>query len=94
MCSLTIIPILLLSFFKDPITTGKQEAIKNLGSNQNIVIQRPDRDGGLLNLISRDYDDKLQVTISKPSMFSMCDKNQAENVRMKISRTREPSKMS
>ena len=60
-------------------------ALKTLRANDNIVLQRPDKGGGVVIMNKTDYEDKLLNLISDPTKFtSNCTAKQSESIKSKI----------
>jgi len=68
----------------DPLTKEEKQAAKNLKNNANIIIQRPDKGGGVVIMNRADYVAKLHTLISDQNKFRPCDKKQSEIVKSKL----------
>jgi len=78
----------------DPLTRQEKEAAKNLKINDNIVIQRPDKGGGVVIMNKTDYTSKLKTLINDPTKFIKCNKKQSANVKTELNRISETFKKS
>ena len=74
---------------KDNLSKEEHVALKKLKSNNEIVVQRPDKGAGVVILDKKDYDNKLLELISDPSKFATCDSKRTETVKKKINNIAE-----
>lgn len=69
---------------KEVLTKEEKNAIKTLKGNIQIVIQRPDKGGGVVVLNRDAYEEKLTNIISDQSKFMECAPSQTEKVKKEI----------
>ena len=62
----------------------EKRAIKSLINNKEIVIQRPDKGGGVEILDRQYYPDRLLNLISDSDKFSTCSSDQSDNLKKEI----------
>ena len=66
------------------LTQDEKRAIKSLKNNKEIVIQRPDKGGGVVILDRQYYHDRLLNLISDPDKFSTSSLDQSDNLKKEI----------
>ena len=66
------------------LSQEEHAACRSLRSNSNIVIQRPDKGGGVVVMSKSSYQSKLAMIISDANKFQPCDTKQSENIKKKI----------
>ena len=66
------------------LSEGELNAIKSLQNTSTIVIQRPDKGGGVVVLNKTDYINKLNDLIGDIRKFKECAKDQSQIVKGKI----------
>ena len=71
---------------KDSITKEERAALKNLRNNKEIVIQRPDKGGGVVVMDSEYYNSKLGEIVSDVTKFETCPQNQTKITKKAINR--------
>ena len=76
------------------LTQDEKRAIKSLSNNKEIVVQRPDKGGGVVILDRQYYHDRLLNLISDPDKFSACSSDQSDNLKKEINIIAEQSKNS
>ena len=71
---------------RDNLTQAQHRALKSLQRNEDIVVKRPDKGGGVVIMDRHDYNSKLENLISDPSKFANCNANQSEKIKSKINK--------
>jgi hypothetical protein len=66
------------------LTREERNAIKTLRDDKCIIIQRPDKGGGVVIMDKEKYDSKLSAIISDPEKFVECASSQTEKVKKEI----------
>ena len=69
---------------KEVLSRPEKEAITSLRRNDDIVIKRPDKGGGVVVMDRSVYDSKLTELISDHSKFTECSPNQSDVVKKSI----------
>ena len=69
---------------KENITSDQFNVIKGLRNNQEIVIQRPDKGGGVVVMDAEVYRSKLESLISDPAKFQKCAESQIPSIKREI----------
>ena len=68
------------------MTPEQYSVLKGLRNNQEIVIQRPDKGGGVVVMDAESYATKLQSLISDPEKFQKCSNAQISSVKTEINK--------
>ena len=76
----------------DNLTSEERQAIKSLRENPDIVIQRPDKGGGVVVMNRSDYNDKLKTLISDSNKFEEIAVDQNKIIKKKINDIVKPYK--
>ena len=69
---------------KQNLSPDESRALKSLRNNGDIVLQRPDKGGGVVIMNKTDYVDKLRTLISDPTKFAHSNAGQSETVKTKV----------
>ena len=69
---------------KDVLSHSEKQAITTLRRNNEIIIQRPDKGGGVVVMDRSAYEEKLSSLISDPSKFIECASNHSDGVKKSI----------
>ena len=69
---------------RDPLTNDEKDALKSLKNNKEIVIQRPDKGGGVVIMNDNKYRTLLNNIVNDPTKFEKCNKNQTEKLKKEI----------
>ena len=70
----------------DPLTREQKSALRKLRLNDSIVVQRPDKGGGVAVMNKLDYNNKLLDLVNYVSKFKLCDCKQSDRVKVKINK--------
>ena len=70
----------------DPLTREEKSALRNLQLNDSIIVQRPDKRGGVVIMNKLDYNNKLLDLVNDVSKFKLCDSKQSDRVKVKINK--------
>ena len=70
----------------NPLPRGQEQALRLLRRNEAIVIQLPDKGGGVVVMNVTDYDSKVHELVSDPSKFTHTDAKQNDKVKVKINK--------
>jgi len=71
---------------RSPLTKEEIAAGKALRNNPNIIIQRPDKGGGVVILDKTSYTSKLRCLVNDTSKFATCDNKQSDVIKNKLNR--------
>ena len=69
---------------KPNLSPDEYRALKTIRSNNEVVLQRPDKGGGVVIMNKCDYEEKLLTLISDPSKFTSTGDKQSETVKSRL----------